>query len=179
MSSRRSRAGRAAGPIVLSALMIAVLAAPATAPASTTSLWHLPGTAPQPGPAILYAPPAQAPALENAPGLVWNAPPLLIPGASAYRAGEFTYQGYVYDDHGAKEVTDPKNPMHSPGGNPSGGDLFSAPDGTYDYPSGPHYNENAADLTELRVKPTPKATLFRISLNSLEDPNLVAEAIAN
>ena len=41
----------------------------------------------------------------------------------------------------------------SPGGDASGGDLFSAPDGTYDYPTGPGYDENAANLVELRVKP--------------------------
>jgi hypothetical protein len=177
MSSTRSRAARAAGPIVLVALMIAALAAPAAA-APASSLWHLPGTAPQPGPAILYAPPAQAPALENAPGSAWKAPPLLTSGASAYRTGEFIYQGYVYDDHGAKEVTDPKNPMHSPGGNSSGGDLFSAPDGTYDYPTGPGYDENAANLIELRVRRLEAATAFRITLNTLEDPKLVATAIA-
>jgi hypothetical protein len=175
MSSTRPRAAHAAAPLVL-ALTIAALAAPAAAPAS--SLWHLPGSAPQPGPAILYAPPAPAPALENAPGSVWKSPPLLISGASAYRTGEFAYQGYVYDDHGAKEVTDPKNPMHSPGGNPSGGDLFSAPDGTYDYPTGPGYDENAANLIELRVGRLEAATAFRITLNTLEDPKLVATAIA-
>jgi hypothetical protein len=68
--------------------------------------------------------------------------------------------------------------MHSPGGDSSGGDLFSAPDGTYDYPSGPGYDENAANLIELRVKPKLKATTFRITLNTLENPNLVATAIA-
>ena len=93
-------------------------------------------------------------------------------------SGEFLYQGYLYDDHGAKEVTDPTNPMHSPGGDPSGGDLFSAPDGTYDYPTGPGYDENAANLIELRVKPLASATAFRITLNTLEKPELVATAIA-
>ena len=104
----------------------------------------------------------------------WHASPILVSGASAYRKGEFLYQGYLYDDHGAKEVTDPGNPMHSPGGDASGGDLFSAPTGTYDYPSGPGYDENAADLVELRVKPQTTTTAFRITLNTLEDPSLVA-----
>jgi hypothetical protein len=136
------------------------------------------GAAPRPGPAILYQPLAQAPQLENAPRSGWHAKPILISGASAYRGGEFLYQGYVYDDHGAKELTDPSNPMHSPGGDSSGGDVFSAPDGTYDYPSGPGYDENAANLIELRVKALSTATAFRITLNTLEDPNLVATAIA-
>jgi len=33
---------------------------------------------------------------------VWKARPILISGASAYRKGEFLYQDYLYDDHGAK-----------------------------------------------------------------------------
>jgi pimeloyl-ACP methyl ester carboxylesterase len=161
------------------ALACAMVASLATAAAANAgSLPKKEGTGPQPGPAVLYQPLAKSPQLENAPHSPWHAKPILISGASAYRKGEFVYQGYLYDDHGAKEVTDPKNPMHSPGGDASGGDLFSAPDGTYDYPSGPGYDENAANLIELRVKPTAKATLFRISLNTLENPNLVATAIA-
>jgi C-terminal binding-module, SLH-like, of glucodextranase len=136
------------------------------------------GTAPRPGPELLYEPPAQAPQLENARGSGWHAKPILVSGASAYRQGEFLYQGYIYDDHGAKEVPDPTNPMISPGGDPSGGDTFSEPDGTYTYPTGAGYDENAANLVELRVKPKGKATAFRITLNTLEDPSLVATAIA-
>src|SRR4051812_33889509 len=73
------------------------------------------GKSPRPGPAILYAPPAKAPQLENLKGSPWKAAPILVSGASAYRKGEFLYQGWLYDDHGAKEVTDPANPMHAPG----------------------------------------------------------------
>src|SRR5207245_45235 len=68
--------------------------------------------------------------------------------------------------------------MPSPGGDSSGGDLFSAPNGTYDYPSGPGYDENAANLIELRVKPLSAATAFRIALNTLENADLIATAIA-
>jgi hypothetical protein len=109
---------------------------------------------------------------------VWHAPSILVSGASAYRQGEFVYQGYIYDDHGAKLVNDPTNPMISPGGDASGGDTFSEPDGTYTYPTGPGYDENAANLVELRVKPVSGGTAFRITLNSLEKPELVATAIA-
>src|SRR6202035_3587258 len=146
--------------------------------AAAASLASKEGTAPRPGPAVLYERPAHAPQLENEPKSVWHAPPILVSGASAYRQGEFVYQGYVYDDHGAKLVTDPSNPMLSPGGDSSGGDLFSAPTGTYDYPSGPGYDENAANLIELRVKPLSTATALRITLNTLENPELVATAIA-
>jgi pimeloyl-ACP methyl ester carboxylesterase len=176
MSITSARAIRLAGQTLV-ALAFAALALPAGALGSS-SLWQLPGAAPQPGPPILYEPPAAAPQLENAPGSIWKASPLLISGAAAYREGEFLYQGYLYDDHGAKEVADPNDPMTSNPEDRSGGDLFSAPDGTYDYPSGPGYDENAANLIELRVKKVPGATAFRITLNTLENPNLIATAIA-
>lgn len=174
--SGRGFVGTWASALALTGLL--ACASGAQAAAVPASLPAKQGTAPRPGPEILYQPLAQAPQLENAPLSGWHAAPILVSGASAYRKGEFVYQGYVYDDHGAKEVTDPNNPMHSPGGDSSGGDLFSAPDGTYDYPSGPGYDENAANLIELRVKRKLKATAFRITLNTLENPNLVATAIA-
>ena len=169
---------RTAGAALASALICAICAIPGSAMASSKSLPHVRGTATQPGPAALYQPLAKAAQLENAPRSGWRAKPILISGAGAYRKGEFLYQGWIYDDRGAKEATDPTNPMHSPGGDASGGDLFSAPDGTYDYPSGPGYDENAADLVEVRVKPRRKTTAFRITLNTLENADLVATAIA-
>ena len=45
---------------------------------------------PRPGPAVLYAETPAAPQLENTG--IWQAPPILISGASAYRCGEFIYQ---------------------------------------------------------------------------------------
>ena len=44
-------------------------------------------TQPRPGPDILYAPLATSPQLENTGP--WNAQPILISQASAYRSGEF------------------------------------------------------------------------------------------
>jgi hypothetical protein len=155
-----------------------MLGVPDAGLAASGSLPAREGTAPRPGPALLYERPARAPELENERDSVWSAPSILVSGASAYRHGEFLYQGYVYDDHGAKLLTDPTNPMISPGGNSSGGDTFSEPDGTYTYPTGPGYDENAANLIELRAKPLSGATAFRITLNTLENPGLVATAIA-
>ena len=68
--------------------------------------------------------------------------------------------------------------MHSPGGDSSGGDPLLGAGRYHDYPTGPGYDENAANLIELRVKPLTSATAFRITLNTLEDPNLIATAIA-
>ena len=134
---------------------------------ATGSLYSGPG--PRPGPALLYVKPSEAPELTNTG--IWHAPPILVSGASAYRDGEFLYQDWIYDDHGAREAPDPTDPRAT-------GDLFSRPGGTYTYPTGPGYDENAADLVEFRVKPTARATAFRVTLNSLENPALIAFSLA-
>ncbi|MGH3326736.1 MAG: hypothetical protein ACRDPT_02870, partial [Streptomycetales bacterium] len=51
------------------------------------------GPGPRPGPDVLYRPPARAPQLSN--GGPWQAEPILISGASAYRDGEFLYQDFL------------------------------------------------------------------------------------
>ena len=147
-------------------LMVLMLGA-FTAAASGSSLPSGPG--PRPGPAILYEPTAVAPELTNTG--IWKASPILISGTTAYRGGEFLYQDYLYDDHGAHELPDPTDPRTQ-------GDTFSKPNGTYTYPTGPGYANNAADLVEFRVKPTGSATAFRVTLNTLENPSLIAFSIA-
>jgi hypothetical protein len=123
----------------------------------------------RPGPDVLYAPAASSPQLENVG--VWSADPILVSGASAYRGGEFLYQDFLYDDHGAAEQSDPGDPR-------SAGNLFSRPSGTYTYPTDPAYANDAADLVELRVKPLATETAFRLTLNTLNDASLVAFSIA-
>src|SRR5579884_1752788 len=140
---------------------------PPPPPGSTSSLYSGPG--PRPGPSILYARPVTAPELTNTG--IWHAPPILVSGATAYRDGEFLYQDWIYDDTGAREAPDPNDPRSS-------GNLFSKPNGTYTYPTGPGYDSNAADLVEFRVKPTAHATAFRITLNTLTSPRLIAFSIA-
>jgi hypothetical protein len=132
-----------------------------------SSLYSGPG--PRPGPAILYEHPVHAPELTNAG--IWHARPILVSGATAYRDGEFLYQDWIYDDYGAREAPDPNDPRAK-------GNLFSRPNGTYTYPTGPGYDNNAADLVEFRVKPTTRATAFRITLNTLQNPLLIAFSIA-
>ena len=104
---------------------VALVLAPASFAASP-SLYH--GPAPRPGPDILYRAPAKAPQLQNAG--VWHANPILVSGASAYRDGEFLYQDFLYDDHGAKA------PSPDPGDPRTAGDSFSRTNGTYTYPTG-------------------------------------------
>jgi hypothetical protein len=160
------RSGRlfAAAAVLVPAATLAFAAAPQALGASLYS-----GPGPLPGPEILYSAPAVAPQLTNAG--VWHAQPILVSGASAYRRGEFLYQDWLYDDHGAHEVPDPNDPRAM-------GDTFSKPDGTYDYPTAPGYANDAADLVEFRVKPLARATAFRVTLNTLENPSLIAFSIA-
>ena len=125
----------------------------------------------RPGPDALYLPPPRAPQLENkAP---WKADPILISGTQAYRDGEYLYQDYLYDDHGAIGAPD----LNSPWGDNA--DLFSPPAGTFTYPTDQKtYGGNAADLVEFRVKPLSNATAFRVTLNTLLDPARTAFTIA-
>jgi hypothetical protein len=151
----------------LSGLLAGLGLVPAVALAASGSLYTGPG--PRPGPDILYSAPATAPQLTNAG--IWKASPILVSGAGAYRGGEYLYQDYLYDDHGAREAADPADPR-------STGDTFSKPNGTYSYPTDPSYAHNAADFVELRAKPLPDSTAFRVTLNTLKDPSLVAFSIA-
>jgi predicted esterase len=128
------------------------------------------GPAPRPGPDLLYAEPPRAPQLENTG--IWRANPILVSGASAYRRGEFLYQDYLYDDRGAKgTAVDPTDARVS-------NETFSHANGTYTYPSDPAYAGNAADFVELRVKPQSTYTAFRVTMNSLQDPERLGFTIA-
>ena len=83
--------------------------------------------------------------------------------ASAYRDGEFLYQDYLYDDHGARGVRDPDRPVRRRGRSPSRRSTGRSPTrATACLPN------NAADLVELRVKPLADATAFRVTLNTLD-----------
>jgi hypothetical protein len=124
----------------------------------------------RPGPDALYAKPADAPQLDNA--APWRADPILVSGAQAYRDGEWLYQDFLYDDHGALGVPDPNTPWDA------GSFTFSPPGGTFTYPSDPAYANNAADLVELRIKPLADATAFRVTFNTLLDPSKTAFTIA-
>jgi hypothetical protein len=148
-------------------LLVLVLAAPAQAQAQalpSVSSGH------RPGPDILYAPAPAAPQLENASP--WTAQPILVSGTAAYRDGEFLYQDFLYDDHGARGGRDPTDPF-------SFEDFaFSPKYGTLTYPTGEAYANNAADFVELRVKPLADRTAFRVTFNTLKEPERTAFTIA-
>jgi hypothetical protein len=155
------------------AVAIAALGLVAPGGASALSIAKNPslysGEGPRPGPDLLYERPAVAPQLQNAGA--WRAKPILVSGATSYRNGEFLYQDFLYDDHGARQAFDPDDPR-------TRGNLFSKPNGTYTYPTDPRYANNAADLVELRVRALRRSTAFRVTLNTLKDPSLVAFSIA-
>jgi hypothetical protein len=151
------------------ALCAALLLALGAAPAFGASLYGGPGH--RPGPDILYDPPPPTPPQFQNTG-VWQAQPILVSGATSYRSGEFLYQDFLYDDHGAAGPADPNDPKGGPA------NLFSKPNGTVTYPTNSAYANNAADLVELRVKPLSDATALRVTLNTMKDPSLVAFSIA-
>jgi hypothetical protein len=158
----------ARGPLATTIALTLALVIPAGASASSLPS----GPGPEPGPELLYEKaPKPAPQLRNTGP--WKAKPLLVSGASAYVKGEFIYQDFIYDDHGAKAAArDPSDPR-------SGDDYFSAPNGTYTYPTNvKRYRNNVADLVEMRVKARRRSTLFRLTFNSMTKPSLVATTIA-
>lgn len=167
MLGRRSRSG-------LWALLCLLALCPATAYAGSLPAVE---SGHRPGPDILYAPPPKAPQLENAG--VWRAPPILVSGASAYRDGEFLYQDFLYDDHGAAGVPDPASDL-SGMSNRSQTPYVGAPwAGTLTYPIDSAFANNGADFVELRVRRVGRsATAFRVTLNSLIDPERTAFTIA-
>ena len=170
---RQTRAGRgtsSASPRLARALVAAALTAalvPASAPASLPKV----SAGERPGPAALYAPPpAEVPQLENAGP--WRADPILVSGARAYRDGEFLYQDFLYDDHGADGTRDPDDPYTFDEY------LFAPRAGTYTYPTDPVYADNAGDLVEFRVKPLAGATALRVTVNTLKDPERTGFTVA-
>jgi dienelactone hydrolase len=152
------------------ALLVAVAAAVVPGVATAASLYT--GPSPRPGPDLLYAKRPVAPQLTNRKP--WRAKPILVSGTTSYRRGEFLYQDFLYDDSGAHLTDDPQDPKADGGAT----NLFSRNNGTYTYPADGAYASNAADFVELRVKPLRRATAFRVTLNTLKDPSLVALTVA-
>src|SRR3954452_19401594 len=122
---------------------VAALVPPSAAHAQQAPGLPQVGSGHRPGPDALYGPPVDAPQLQNA--APWKASPILVSGGEAYRDGEFLYQDWLYDDHGAIGTEDPADPFSELE------QLFSPKHGTLDYPSDAAYADNAADLVEFRV----------------------------
>ena len=126
-----------------------------------------PGTeplaSPDPGPAVLYEDPVTAPQFELEGA--WSADPILVCGQTAYDDGEFLYQGWPYDDHGAEASV------------PSGADQALDGEGDLVYPAGEEYAHNAADILEIRVRETDRGVAYRVALSTLVERDVPILAI--
>ncbi|WP_254839469.1 prolyl oligopeptidase family serine peptidase [Natronomonas marina] len=132
-----------------------------------------PSSPPRPGPDALYGDNPTPPQLENGPG--WEAEPLMVSGCDAYVDGEYLYQDYVYDDRGADTRSWVSG---SPTNASSLGGVLSQPTGDYHYPNDvERYGYNAADLLEFRAQPTEEGVRYRITLNTMLEPDAAAVAV--
>lgn len=131
-----------------------------------------PTGSPRPGPDVLYEPPVTAPQFETVGS--WQADPLRVCGADAYVGGEYLYQDYIYDDHGANTTPGLTDPQPAKTGQtingPATGDVV--------YPTDEErFRYNAADLLEFRAAPRGNRVDYRITLNTLTEAGDAAVAI--
>ena len=129
----------------------------------------------RPGPEILYESLASAPQLENMGS--WSADPLLVSGTDAYLNGEYLYQDYVYDDYGANTTNTNAPPQPAPNNSNTYGEN-GVMTGDVVYPTdADSYRYNAADLLEFRATPAGNRVKYRITLNSMVEPDAAGIAI--
>lgn len=122
-----------------------------------------------PGPDVLYEDPVTSPKLQ--PSGDWDADPLLVSGGEAYVDGEYLYQGWLHDDYGASvpEETGTESPVET---------TLDEPEGDLVYPTdAERYRYNAADIVEIRARPTDAGITYRIVLNTMVAPDAAAVAI--
>jgi hypothetical protein len=151
--------------VVTLARAVLAFAPPAGVPSSTFAAGGLAGRAP--GPPLLYAPKPKVPQLSvRRP---FRAPPLLVSGTDAYRRGEYLYQDHLYDDHGANTRPGSSSPPGSASFSPTAGDVL--------YSAVERFASNAADLVELRIRPTRAALVYRVTLNTVLDDDAAAVVI--
>lgn len=129
-------------------------------------------SSPRPGPSVLYDSPVSAPQFENGDG--WDAAPLRVSGTDAYVEGEYLFQDFIYDDHGANTTTGPVPPAPRPDHHD-----FSPMTGDVVYPTDEEtYLNNAADLLEFRCRLTNDGEIvYRFTLNTMTGPDVAALAV--
>jgi dienelactone hydrolase len=135
-------------------------------------------TPPRPGPDFLYDDNPTPPQLQNTGG--WVADPLMVSGTEGYDDGEYLYQDFVYDDHGADTSPGPTPP------NPRPDATYGAATGDVVYPADhATYRDNAADLLEFRCRPVGSdgegeavpGIAYRLTLQTMAEPDAAAVAI--
>lgn len=112
--------------------------------------------------ASLSAVPALFPA--TATDEPWTGRPTLLGGTGRYDAGEWVYNDFVFDDYGADTWA---------GGQPN---LVALAPTTGDmrYPDGDDYRDNAADVSEVRVRAVGDDLHVRVELQALVNPATTA-----
>ena len=160
--------------VTLALLALALTLAPLTAGASDAPSDRAADSLPSvtsgalPGPEVIYADPPPAPQLENHDARL-AAETLRVSGAEAYVDGEYLYTDHLYDDFGAD--TD-----GGLSGAPVVGDGHA---GNLVYPiDRDRYADNAADLVEFRIAPGDEEVIYRVTLNTLLEPDSTIVAIA-
>lgn len=126
---------------------------------------------PRPGPDALYDQPQSTPQFENTDG--WSAEPILVSGTDAYVDGEYLYQGFVYDDYGASTSPGPTPPAPEPDDHntgPMSGDIVYPTDAD-------RYGHDAADVLEIRARPTDDGVAYRFTLNTMLEPDAAGIAL--
>ena len=127
---------------------------------------------PRPGPAFLYEDAATPPQFENTKR--WEAEPLLVSGTEAHVDGEYLYQGFANDDYGARTGdTDQTQVRVQP---PA--DRFSPAWGSLTYPTdADRFGYDAADPIEFRAAPVEDGIKYRITLNTMLEPDVAGIAV--
>lgn len=131
------------------------------------------------GPAVLYDTPTSIPMLENHHPR-FTAAPIMVSGHEAYVDGEYLYQDFVYDDHGADTSGQPiEAALTTPATGTATLDALNPSSGDQTYPADfSRYGNNAADLVEFRIAPDTNDVAYRITLNTMlaNDATIVAIA---
>lgn len=161
-----------------------VVSAPTSTPVvgggSCSTIGTVPLVASKPaGPAVLYDAAPTIPMLQNHHPR-FKAAPIMVSGNEAYVDGEYLYQDFVYDDHGADTSGQPTElALTSPATGTATLDALNPSSGDQTYPADfDRYGNNAADLVEFRIAPGGTDVGYRITLNTLLAGDTTIVAIA-
>ncbi len=124
----------------------------------------------RPGPPLLYE---HAPHVAQLSVLApFHAAPLLVSGTDAYRDGEYLYQDYLFDDHGADTV-----PGSGSSATWASMPLFAPTAGDVLYPTGARFFGDAADLVEFRLRVVRGAIVYRVTFGAPSEAGTVVAGI--
>ncbi len=117
---------------------------------------------------------------DDPPTYAWTGEPAWIANHGVYRSGEFIYQDYVYDDHGANTDginrrdnvfglwPDPQRPTDQRW-SPTGGSIRYS--GDFMYPADGDHIANIADLIEFRVAADDDNVYYHVRLGDMSAPD--------